>query len=533
MPRTASSPNDRRWLILSLLCLSVFVVLLDGTIVNVAIPSLSQELDASTRDLQWIVDAYNLVFSGLLFAGGSLGDRYGRRRALLAGLAIFGATSAVAGSVDTVSGLIVARGLMGIGAALIFPATLAILTNVFVDPVERAKAIGIWGAVSGIAVAAGPIVGGALLESFWWGSVFFINVPIVLLAIVTVKVVVPENSDHVAPRLDLVGLGLSVVAVGGVVLTIIEAPAWGWASLQTAGGFAISLVLLALFVGWELWVDHPLMPVRIFRNLRFSAASVAVTSAFFALFGFIFLITQYFQLIRGYGPLEAGVRVLPVATAIAIGSIASPSLAARIGTTKVVAPGLAMMATGFAWASMLKVETAYLQIVGQMVLVGVGLGFTTAPATESIMGSLRTEQAGVGSAVNDTTRELGGTLGVAVVGSVFNSVYVSELAKSETVRGLPPGQRELAEESVGAAGRIAAELGPMATTFVADLNEAFLAGLSVACMVAAGVTLGGAGFSMRFLPATSDTDGALAEFSTLDVSAKEQLHAVQRTRCKC
>ncbi|HSL58927.1 MAG TPA: DHA2 family efflux MFS transporter permease subunit [Acidimicrobiales bacterium] len=491
----------RRWAVLAVVCLSVFVVVVDGTIVNVALPSLVLELGASTRDLQWIVDAYLLVFTGLLLAAGGLGDRYGRKRMLLGGLVVFGATSALAGSAATSGELIAGRALMGIGAALIFPATLAIITNVFTDARERAGAIAIWSAVTGMAVAAGPITGGWLLEQFWWGSIFFVNVPIVIVAVAAVLVLVPESRDEHAPRLDLVGAALSIAAIGTLVFTIIEAPIWGWTDPLTLVGFASAAALMVAFIRWELRVAHPMLPVRIFRNLRFSAASVAITSAFFALFGFIFLITQYFQLVRGYGPLEAGVRTIPVAGSIALASILSPRIVARVGTTRVVATGLGLMAVSFAWISTASVATEYLEIVGQMLLLGTGLGLTTAPATESIMGSLDADKAGVGSAVNDTTRELGGTLGVAVVGSVFSSVYVGALADGTVVPGLPDAVRTVTEDSVGAAQLVAAELGAGAPAFLAEVNDAFLAGLAVACLVAAGVAALGALVVLRFLPA--------------------------------
>ncbi|MCU0259974.1 MAG: MFS transporter, partial [Ilumatobacteraceae bacterium] len=269
----------------------------------------------------------------------------------------------------------------------------------------------------------------------------------------------------------------------------------------TLAGFATAAVLLTAFVGWERRIEHPMMPVRIFRNLRFSAASVSITSAFFALFGFIFLITQYFQLVRGYSPLEAGVRTLPVATAIALAAVLAPRLVERIGTTRVVAGGLALMAIGFAWVSTASASTPYLEIVGQMIVLGVGLGCTTAPATESIMGSLSSDKAGVGSAVNDTTRELGGTLGVAVLGSVFSSIYVAALADGPVVSSLPAEARAATEDSVAAAGLVARELGTAAPQYLAEVNDAFLSGLGVACLVAAGVAAAGAVFAARFLPA--------------------------------
>ena len=495
------SGHPRRWAILAVVCLGVFVTVLDGTIVNVALPSLAFDLPASNRELQWIVDAYLLVFTGLLLAAGGLGDRYGRKKALVAGLVVFGITSALAGAADSAGQLIAGRALMGIGAALIFPATLAIITNVFADPVERAKAIGVWSAVSGVAVAAGPITGGWLLEHFWWGSVLYINVPIVIVALSAVVLMVPESSDREAPELDRLGFVASIAAIGALVFTIIEAPEWGWTSTQTLGGFALSAALIALFVIHELRVEHPMLPVRIFGNLRFSAASVAIASAFFALFGFVFLITQYFQLVRGYTPLQAGVRTLPVATAIAVASVLAPRLVERIGTTRVVSAGLALMAIGFAWVSTASVVTSYWEIVGQMVLLGTGLGMTTAPATESIMGSLSVDKAGIGSAVNDTTRELGGTLGVAVVGSTFSSIYTGALADGELFSSLPVEAQEPTTESVAAAQFVADRLGPLAPQFLTEVSDAFLSGLSVACLVAAGVAAAGAVFARFFLPA--------------------------------
>ncbi len=498
--------HRRRWAILAVVSLAVFVTVLDGTIVNIAIPSLSVDLGASTRQLQWIVDAYLLVFTGLLLAAGGLGDRFGRKKALLVGLAFFGATSAYAGSMESANALIVGRALMGIGAALIFPATLAILTSVFRDPAERAKAIGVWSASAGIAVAAGPITGGWLLEHFWWGSVFYINVPVVVVAFVASWLLVPESRDSEAPRLDIAGFVLSILAIGALVYTIIEAPEWGWLDSKTIVGFIVSAALISCFVVVESRVAHPMLPVTIFRDLRFTAASASITAAFFALFGFIFLITQYFQLVRGYSPLAAGLRTLPVAFSIAIASVVGPRIVERIGTTWVVTGGLLSMSTGFVWISQsAEVDTPYLIIVGQMILLVLVLVFPTAPATESIMGSLSTDKAGIGSAVNDTTRELGGTLGVAIVGSVFSSIYINQLESSEPFSRLPLEVQAITKDSVGAARVIAEQLGAGAPDYLATVNDAFLSGLHIGCLVAAGVAALGAVTAWRFLPASRST----------------------------
>jgi EmrB/QacA subfamily drug resistance transporter len=497
------APHPHRWRILAVVALAVFVTVMDGTIVNVALPSLTTELGATNRQLQWIVDAYLVVFTGLLLAAGGLADRFGRRRTLIIGLVLFAATSALAGSAGSSTSLIISRALMGVGAALIFPATLAIIANVFTNPKERAAAIGIWSAVSGIAVAAGPIAGGWLLENFWWGSVFFINVPIAAIAIAGAAAIVPESTNDDKPRLDTGGLALSIAAIVSLVFTIIEAPAWGWADPRIIAGFIVAAALTVAFVGFERRQPHPLLPVKIFENLRFTAASISVTAASFALFGFIFLITQYFQLIRGYGPLSAGLRTLPVAFSIAASSVLAPKIVVKFGTKRVVAAGLMSMTVAFVWISTASAATAYLEIVGQMIFLGAGLGLTTAPATESIMGSVSTDQAGIGSAVNDTTRQLGGTLGVAVIGSVFSSTYISRLRDSAVIDRLPPTTQRATEESVGAAGAIAEGLGNDAAAYIDAVQQSFLDGLSAGCLVAATITMLGVVVALRFLPARS------------------------------
>lgn len=483
----------------------MFITTLDGLIVNIALPQIAGQVGATNRQLQWIVDAYLLVFTGLLLAAGGLSDRFGRKRGLLVGLAVFGLTSAYAASVSSANGLIVARGLMGIGAALIFPTTLAIITNLFTVPKERAAAIGIWSAVSGMGVAAGPITGGWLLGHYWWGSIFLVNVPVVIVAAIATFLLIPESRDASTPRFDIIGLVLSIAAIGALVFTIIEAPEFGWLDGRTIAGFVVSVLLLAGFVAYENRVEHPLLPVRIFRDLRFTAASVSVTAAFFALFGFIFLITQYFQIIRGYSPLSAGVRTLPVAFSIAAASVLSPKLVNAIGTKWVVAGGLTLMASGFFWVGFASTTTPYLEIVGQMVLLGLGLGSTTAPATESIMGSLSLDKAGIGSAVNDTTRELGGTLGVAVIGSIFSSVYINSIKGGGAFGALPAEAQEATKDSVVAAARVAQQLGPNGAGFFREVSTAFLSGLATSCFVAAGVAAAGSLFALRYLPARASS----------------------------
>ncbi|HET8527161.1 MAG TPA: DHA2 family efflux MFS transporter permease subunit [Actinomycetota bacterium] len=497
-----AAPNPRRWQILAVLCISLFVIVMDNTIVNVALPTLARELDAGTSGLQWIVDAYTLVFAGLLLAAGGLGDRFGRKGALLAGLLVFGTFSTAGAFASSAGQLIGARALMGVGAAFIFPATLALIVNVFTDPRERAAAIGIWTAIAGVGVALGPITGGWLLEHFSWGSVFLVNVPVAIIGVVGVLLLVPRSRDPHAPRLDLPGLGLSIAGVALLVWSLIEAPSNGWLSATTAGGIAGAVALLATFVWWELRVTDPLLDVHLFRKMRFTAASLAITLGFFALFGFIFLVTQYLQLVKGYSALEAGVRTLPFAFAMVVAAVTSPRIVQRIGTKLVVATGLALMAGGFAIASTNDASTPYSVIATAMILMGFGLGSAAAPATESILSSLPPAKAGVGSAVNDTTREVGGTLGVAVLGSIMASVYGSRIVDALSGTPLPAPARVAAGDSLAAALQVAGQLGGAAGQGIASAaRDAFVQAFQIGSFVTGAVALAGAVIALLFLPA--------------------------------
>jgi EmrB/QacA subfamily drug resistance transporter len=502
---STADPDPRRWWVLAVLCLSVLVIVIDGTIVNVALPTLVTELGATTSQLQWIVDAYILVFAGLLMAAGSLGDRFGRKGTLQVGMALFAVFSAFAAFSATAEELIAWRAAMGVGAALIFPATLAILVNVFTIPRERAIAISVWAATSGLAVALGPVTGGLLLEYFWWGSVFMVNVPLILGAMVLIAIAVPTSRDETITRFDPLGTLLSIAGVAVLVWAVIEAPHNGWLSTTTLVAGGAAAVLIAAFIRWEMHTDHPMLDVSVFRNMRFSAGSISVTFAFFALFGFIFMVTQYFQFVRGYDPLEAGLRTVPFAFFTALAAPLSATLAARFGTKYVVAVGLASMAVGFAWTTTLEVESSYWLIVGQMFFMGGGLGLVNAPATEAIMGSLPPDKAGVGSAVNDTARELGGTLGVAIVGSVFSSVYAVRLADALVGSPVPPDAIAMAQDSVGAAVQVAVQAGevagPEAGAFVQDaVASSFVEGFHAGSWVSAGVVAVGSVVAFRFLP---------------------------------
>ena len=458
-----------RWLALGVLCASLLAIVVDNTIVNVALPTLARDLDADVSQLQWVVDAYTLVFAALLLLAGALGDRFGRRRTLLAGLAVFGLASAAAAYSGGVEALIVARAVMGAGAAFIMPATLSLVISIFTDRRERATAVGIWAATAGLGVALGPVVGGVLLERFWWGSIFIVNIPLCVLAIVVGRRVIPESRDPVTRRIDWTGAALSGVGLLAFVWAVIEAPSAGWTSPTVLAAAALATVALTGFVVQQRRTGEPLLDLRLFANPRFTAASATITVLFFALFGFLFLSTQYLQFVLGYSPAAAGLRVLPYAGAMIVFAPLSAKLVLHFGTKRVVTTGMLLFSAGLAVAATLTVGTGYGPLAVALLLMGAGMGLAGAPATESIMGSLPPERANIGSAVNDTTRELGGALGVAIVGSIMSSLYSAQLGDA-----VPAAARE----SLGAAVQGSAAVADVA-------REAFVHALSRASIVVA------------------------------------------------
>ncbi len=505
----------RKALILLTVCLATVLINLSALIVNIALPSLARELDAGTKDLLWIVDGYNLAFAALVLAMGSLSDRFGRRPALILGLVGFAVSSAAAGLVDSSEALIGIRVAMGVFAAVIFPTTLSIIANTFTDRRERASALGLWGASVGVGVALGPVTGGLLLTYYSWHSVFWALVPFSVVAVGMAIAFVPESRDTSVPRIDRYGFVVSVVALGTLTYTIIEGPEHGWSSAATIAGFAAAAVLILAFIVVERRVEHPMIDVTLFLDRRFSAACAAVTIAFFALFGFVFLITQFFQFVRDYTPLETGVRFLPVALAIAAASIIGGQLAPRVGTKLIVAPGLALLGAAFLWISQVTVDVDYLTtVVPQMLMLGAGIGLVSTPATESILQVLPPARAGVGSAVNDATRELGGTLGVAVVGSLFASQYADSLVAALQGR-IGDDVLSRAEESVGFADGLTAQVPGL----VDVVNAAFLDGLNVACIIVGILCLAGSAAGFFALPGDRYDpmdDGALTGGETAD-----------------
>jgi EmrB/QacA subfamily drug resistance transporter len=503
--------HQRRWLTLLVLCLSLMVIGIDNTILNVALPTLSKPaaaggLGATASQLQWIVDAYTLVFAGLLLTAGSLGDRFGRYRCLAIGLAVFGVGSTMSAFAPSAGALIATRSLMGIGASFIMPATLSILTNVFTDSSERAKAIGIWAGVTAIGLGFGPLAGGTLLSHFWWGAVFLVNVPVVLLALAFGYAYVPESRDPSAARLDPIGSLLSIVGLGSLLWAIIEGPGFGWSSPSILGGFAAAAIILVGFVLWELHTASPMLDVRFFQNPRFTVASGAITVIFLALFGMIFLLTQYLQSVLGYSAVKAGAILIPQSITLMVLAPLSPRWVRRFGNKLVVAGGMLMAALSQLLMLSLGTHSSTVWVIFITVLLGVGMANIMAPATDSIMGSLPKEKAGVGSAMNDTTRQVGGAVGVALLGSILTSHYTGSVASA--LHGHVPGAlADTASQSIGSAVGVASD--PANHAFAQQIldvtKQSFVEGLHTAVIVGATIIVLGAIAVLKWLPARPPT----------------------------
>jgi EmrB/QacA subfamily drug resistance transporter len=473
----------------------------------VALPTLADELHASSSSLQWIVDAYSLVFAGLLLTAGALGDRYGRRLALNGGLVVFGAASLFAVMSDSSGAVIGARAVMGIGAAFVMPATLSILAHVF-PPRERPRAIAIWAGFAGLAVAIGGVVSGALLEHFWWGSIFLINVFVVVLALVAGFFLIPRSREKIHAPLDPVGALLSIVGLGALVYGIIEAPDAGWTSTATLATFGIALLILAAFVVWEHRSKQPMLDLRFFRNPNFTAGAAAITLVFFAMFGAYFIFTQYLQFVRGYDPLAAGIRMLPWALAYMLSATQSAKLVERFGQRVIVSGGLVVAAAGLGIvAATSTLTSSYWWFALGLVVQALGMGLTTAPSTGAIMRSLPLHKAGVGSAVNDTTRELGGALGVAVLGSLVASHFRSSFG--DAIIGLPARATHSLAEALQHAGVVG---GAEGSNVAHAARDAYTSAFASTLWIAMSVLLVAAGLVAWLLrpKATAEVDAALA-----------------------
>jgi EmrB/QacA subfamily drug resistance transporter len=508
-PSHASHPQ--RWRILGVLVLALLVTSIDHTIINVAMPRLVGDLGASSAQLQWVVASYTVVFAGLLLAAGSMGDRFGRRHALLAGLVAFLAGSVLAATAASTNVLIVGRGVMGLGGALIMPTTLSILVNVFGDPRERAKAIAAWTAASGAGIAVGPIIGGALMRSFSWSSVFWINVPLLVVAVVGAVHLVPDSRDPHATRLDPNGAVLSIAAISSLVYAVIQAPERGWTSTVSLVNFAVGIGIGLVFIVWEIRRDDPMLDISLFRNRSFSAASMTLTLLFFAMAGTVFLQAQYLQFILDYTPLAAGLALVPAAVGMLFGTGAGAHLAAMHGGRVAVATGTLLAAGGVAVQAAFADGGSYAPTGIGLLLFGLGAGIAMPAATEMIMATLPPARAGVGSAVNDTVREFGGALGVAIIGSIAATSYTSTMrGELDGVSDLTPLDRSMITDNVGAAIETSRQFGARGDQIASAARTAFVDSMSHSLWVAAGLAVCAAIVALTHLPRHTPDDSTEA-----------------------
>ncbi|MCZ7528453.1 MAG: MFS transporter [Acidimicrobiia bacterium] len=489
--------HPRRWLILLVLCTSLAVVIIGNSSLNIALPALAEGLKASNSQLQWIVDSYALVFAGMLFTAGTLGDRFGRKGALQIGLVVFLAGALAAATADSAGAVVACRAVMGLGAAFVMPSTLSILVNVF--PVaERPKAIAVWAAIAGAGGALGPVGSGFLLEHYSWSSVFLVNVPVVLLALVAGAALVPTSRDPGRPRVDAVGAVLSVVGLVALVYAIIEAPSHGWSSRETLGTAGGALVVLTLFVLWERRRPEPMLDIGYFRDSRFSVGSAGMMLTFFALFGLMFLLTQYLQLVLGYSALATSLRMLPMVLVMVTVSPLAPRLVRWFGANRVVGAGMLVVAAGAIGMSRLTVDTPFVTVLAVMMVMVAGMATAMPSLTNAIMSGVPRAKAGAGSAMNDTTRELGGALGVAVMGSLVTSQFSRGMRP--VLAGLPDAAASAAESSLAGALRVASAAGPAGADLAATARSAFVDGMSLAFLAGAVVIGVAATLVIRLLP---------------------------------
>lgn len=470
--------SGRRWAVLGVMCVSLVLVVMSVSGLNVALPTLVRELGATARQLQWIVDAYALVFAALLLTAGAVGDRFGRKGALLAGFAVFGSGAAASALASSADQLIATRAMMGVGAALIMPATLSIIVSVF-PPEERSKAISIWAGVAGLGGALGQITSGALLSAFTWQWMFLALVPIVALAAGATLRLVPTSRDEARRPLDLGGAGLSLVAMAALVFTIIEAPELGFTDPVIVTAAAVTVIAGSLFVAWQRRAPYPMLPLQLLSDSRVRTGLGVIAAVFAAMFALFFLLTQYLQFVQGWSPLQAGFANLPIAVGLMIAAPKSDGLVARFGTRRVITGGLVAMTVGFVGLATLDTTTAYWLLAISMALLGLGAGAAMAPSTTSVMAALPSSKAGLGSALNDTSRELGAALGIAVLGSVTSSIYRRDLA--DVLSEVPRDLAETVKASAGAGLAAAQAIGGIAGN---DLQDAIASGFSHGVAVA-------------------------------------------------
>jgi EmrB/QacA subfamily drug resistance transporter len=511
----APPADRRRWAILAVLCTSLLLVMLGNTALNLALPSIAADLGLSSSAQQWVVDSYSLVFAGLLFTTSSLGDRFGRKGVMQAGLVMFTLASGFAAFFATSGGgLIAARGVMGLSGAMIMPSTLSILTNVF-PAGQRARAIAIWTAVSGGGAAIGMMVSGFMLEHWSWSSVFLLNLPVGAVALIAGMVLVPTSRDPEKPRLDFLGAALSTAGIATVVYGLIEAPTHGWTSASTLGVLVGGLALVGAFVAWELRTSSPMLDIRLFRKATFGVSSLALTLVFFALMGVFFSVSQLFQLVMGYGTFESALRLAPVFVAMILVAPQAPKIVQRFGARATVAGGLGLVAAGIGILALLPGDPGYAQVALGLTVTAGGMALAMTPTTELLMSSVPVTKAGMGAAMNDTTRELGGSLGVAVLGSVLASQYASNI--SAATSGLPTAAVGTARASLAGALHVATALPvDQAGRLAAAARSAWMSGLTVSMIVGALIIVVAAAIARFGLPGNPATDEAVADVELID-----------------
>jgi EmrB/QacA subfamily drug resistance transporter len=493
--------------------ISLIVISLDNTVLNVAIPSISRDLGASSSELQWIIDSYVLVFASLLLTMGVLGDRYGRKRLLQFGLVMFGLGSLAAGLSTTTEMLIASRAFLGIGGAVIMPSTLSIISATFPQH-ERPQAFALWAAVFGLGIGIGPVVGGWLLLYFEWNSVFFVNIPVAIIAIIGGAWALAESKDDNASKLDIPGVILSITGLVALVYAIIEAGSLGWTDTTVLAAFGAAIVLLGAFTWWENRNPDAMLPLYFFKNMSFTGANVALVMVMFSLFGTIFFMSQYFQSVLGYTPLGAGIRLLPLALTMMVVSASSARIAEKLGTKIIVSLGIAIAGMGLLLMSQFfTVDTTYATIMPIIIVFAAGMGLTFSPATNSIMQSVPVSKAGIGSAMNDTTRQLGGALGIAVLGSLMNQTYIREIASLSSLGDDFPLFKdqfdqayEFISSSIQGAHIVVANAPALMPdsikeTTITTANNAFVLGMTEAMVIGAFIMFAAALFAFVVLPA--------------------------------
>ena len=479
--------SNRKKIALLVLCITLFIIAVDDTVLNLALPEISGSLNSSASQLLWIVDVYLLVVATLQITFGSIGDRFGRKKLLQIGLVIFGLGSMGAALSTSTNMLIFFRIVLGVGAAIMMPSTLSIITDIFREPNERAKAIASWSSIFSIGAGLGPVIGGYLLTQFSWSSVFYLNIPIVIVGLLGSHLFLPESNGHSEFKLNFPSIALSISGLVYIVYGSITAGQYGWLTTDALIVYAITVVLLSGFVLWERKASTNMFPLEFFKNKSFTGATVALTLSSFALMGTVFFFSIYFQSVQGYSPLEAGLCMIPLNVFVIVFTLFSVKVEQKIGSKIIVSLGLFMLGFGlFLFGYTAGIDTSYSILIAVQFFLAIGLGFVMSPGTNVIMNSIPVSRAGVGSAMNDTTRQIGGALGIAVLGSLVNSVYLAKITASQTINALPEQVSMHVQNSLQAALIAASQLPPStASEVIFTAKQAFLDGLCEAVLVAA------------------------------------------------